>query len=79
MNTPSTAGHPVIADQYDVSILVPAGTNQAPLFMANLPVICAELLSSQGFHALIGRDILTQCVFLYNGGNGGIGFFTLAY
>lgn len=41
-----------------------------------LPVICAELLDAQGFHALIGRDVLRQCIFSYNGT---IGHFTLAY
>ncbi len=30
--------------------------------------------NTQGFHALIGRDILSQCGFVYNGS----GFFTLA-
>jgi len=77
INTPTTGGNPVIADQYDVSLLVPpADTNQIPLFIANLPVICAELLLSQGFHALIGRDVLARCVFVYNGS---IKLFTLAY
>ncbi len=34
----------------------------------------SELYAAQGFHALIGRDILSQCGFVYNGS----GFFTLA-
>ena len=38
VNTPTTGGYPVVADQYDVSILVPpAGANQVPLFIDNLP------------------------------------------
>jgi len=34
------------------------------------------LLSKQGFHALIGLDILRGCYFAYDGQNG---LFTLAY
>jgi len=80
IRTPSTGNKPVTADQYDVSlILPPAVQSQTPLFFATLPVICVELLVSQGFHALIGRDVLAQCIFTYNGGNGGPGWFTLAY
>jgi hypothetical protein len=49
---------------------------QAPLVVNNLPVICAELVLQQGFHALVGRDILAQCLLEYNGATG---LFTLAY
>ncbi len=69
--TPTTGNQPVNADQYDISLIVPAASqNQLPFYRANLPVLCMELLTSQGFHALIGRDVLSQCVFLYNGGTG---------
>ena len=77
VNTPSTGTQPVSADQYDVSIFVPGATaTQAPLVVPNLPVICAELLLPQGFHALVGRDILSMCLLSYNGTEGR---FTLAY
>lgn len=77
VNTPSTGSQPMVADQYDVSLIVPAATvHQAPLYVNTLPVICAEILASQGFHALIGRDVLAQCVLSYNGS---MGWFTLAY
>jgi hypothetical protein len=76
INTPSTGSQPVDADQYDVSLIVPAALNQAPLSVGTLPVISAELLSSQGFHALIGRDILANCIFSYIGN---MGLFSLAY
>jgi predicted aspartyl protease len=77
VETPSTEGTPVIADQYDVSIVVPpAKPNQFPLIRNTLPVISVKLLSSFGYHALIGRDILGECVLFYNGDNG---WFTLAY
>lgn len=76
ITTPSTGSHPVNADLYDVGLLIPPGaTNQAPLLVHTIAVICAEL-TSQGFHALIGRDVLAQCVFSYNGS---FGWFTLAY
>jgi hypothetical protein len=53
----------MVADQYDVSLIVPAAAvHQVPLYVNTLPVICAEILASQDFHALIGRDILAQCV-----------------
>lgn len=77
VNTPSTGNKPHTADQYDVSIFIPgSGPTQSPLVVANLAVICAELLQAQGFHALIGRDILSRCLLSYNGTEG---VFTLAY
>ena len=77
VNTPSTGSQPHNADQYDVSLIVPgSGPTQAPLVVNNLPVICAELVLQQGFHALVGRDILAQCLLEYNGATG---LFTLAY
>lgn len=75
INTPSTGSNPVNADLYDIGLLIPPGaTTQIPLLIGTLPVICAKLVS-QGFQALIGRDVLAQCVFSYNGSFG----FTLAY
>jgi len=77
IHTPSTKNDPVEHDQYDVSLFVPAVTDtQPPLVLHILPVVCAELLIPQGFHALIGRDVLRQCLFSYNGS---AGHFTLAY
>ena len=77
VNTPSTGNKPHTADQYDVSIFVPgSGPKQIPLIVPNLPVICADLLQSQGFHVLVGRDILSLCLMTYNGATG---LFTLAY
>lgn len=74
VNTPTTGNAPQTVDQYDVGFVIP-GPDGGHLFSQILPVIASELLASQGFHALIGRDILSQCVFVYNGS----GFFTLAY
>jgi len=76
MHTPSTGSAPTTADQYDVGLAIFATQNQLPLFREIVPVIAAELLQSQGIHALIGRDILSQCVLYYNGASG---TFTLAF
>jgi hypothetical protein len=75
VNTPTTGTTPQPADLYDVALVIPAGVGAAPLFSQTMPVMASELLAAQGFHALIGRDILSQCVFVYNGN----GFFTLSY
>ena len=77
VNTPSTGTQPHVADQYDVSLMIPgAHPTHAPLVVQNLPVMCAELLVPQGFHVLIGRDILSRCLLNYNGP---MNLFTLAY
>jgi hypothetical protein len=76
MNTPSTGSTPHTAFQYDVSLFIPgSAANQPPLSLPNIAVAAAELLTAQGFHALIGRDILAHCVLVYNGG----GLLILAY
>lgn len=73
--TPSTGATPVDADTYDVCIVIPASGNQQPLVKAVISV-CATELIHQGYHALLGRDILKDCHFTYNGS---AEFFTLAY
>jgi hypothetical protein len=76
VNTPTTGMTPQVVDQYDVGFMIPGGRAGAlPLLNQTLAVTASELFAAQGFHALIGRDILSQCVFMYNGG----GFFTLGY
>ena len=68
IHTPSTGNKPVPADLFDIGLLIPAASNnQSALIISILPVICAELLVAQGFHALIGRDVLAQCLLIYNG------------
>ena len=78
VKTPSTGLQPVPADQYDVALFVPSSdASHIPLSIMTLPVICCnDFLLSQGFHALIGRDVLSHCVLVYNGGEN---TFTLAY
>lgn len=77
VNTPSTGNQPAIADQYDVSILIPgASASSPPLVHQTIAVLGTELLGPMGFHALVGRDILQSCMLNYNGANG---LFSIAY
>ena len=73
--TPSTGADSIAIYQYDVSVAIFSSPDDAPLVIPALPV--AELpLLNQGFHVLIGRDILSRCVLVYNGSSE---LFTLAF
>lgn len=74
--TPSTGTGTHTADTYDVDFSIYGSTNEPPLLFSNLRVSTAELFSRQGIHALIGRDILSRCVLVYNGT---LAQFTLAF
>ena len=77
VNTPSTGSQPYTANQYDVGIVIPGPSPTHPsYYLHTVAVVEAELLLAQGFHALIGRDVLQHCLFHYNGMTG---LFTLAY
>lgn len=76
INTPSTGNQPQDADQYDVGLAIPGPPGAIPLYLATVPVVAAELLQQHQIHALIGRDILSACVLVYNGT---MGWFTLAF
>lgn len=67
IHTPSTSGTPVSVDTYDVGIIIPSTPTSAPFMRPNMQVSATDLLTSQGFHALIGRDVLAECVMTYNG------------
>ena len=76
VHTPSTGPVPHQAEEYDVSLIVPgAGTHHVPLTIDAVPVVAADLLV-QGIHAIIGRDVLQDCILIYNGT---VGEFTLAF
>lgn len=64
IHTPSTGSAYVERNQYDVCMVL--GEDQDNPLALNLPVIEAEF-ASQGFLALIGRDVLSLCVLTYNG------------
>ena len=64
VHTPTTGGTPHPCNQYDVSIMLlhPGLT----LTFGVVPVIASDL-SLQGIDALVGRDILVRCLFVYDG------------
>ncbi len=62
--TPSTGATPHITNQYDVSILLVHP--QSTFAFHSVPIVESHL-AAQGIQALIGRDILQQCVLIYNG------------
>jgi hypothetical protein len=76
MNTPSTGTQPAMASQYDVSLTIPSSPNRSSLYHHTIPVVEAQLLAAQGFHVLIGRDVLSGCLLSYDGLNG---LFSLAF
>jgi len=54
--------------------MILSGPGKQPLYIPNMAV-SASVLLHQGFHALLGRDVLGQCILHYNGD----GNFTLAF
>lgn len=64
VHTPSTEGGYVQRNSYDFSIVLGEGAS-SPL-VRNVLAVEADL-ASQGFLALIGRDILRYCVFTLDG------------
>ena len=67
-HTPSTGDHPHLANQTDLSIIVPpAYRGDAPLVLGAVSALESRLLEHQNIHALIGRDVLARCTFLYEG------------
>lgn len=64
--TPSTAGNPVVCMSYDVMLGIYHPTFS--LLNGNFPVIAANF-TGQNIQALVGRDILKDCVLIYNGTN----------
>ena len=67
MVTPTTGSAAIIKNTYDVGLIIFATMQDPPFVIRNLAVAESDLLASQGFHALIGRDVLTKCVLVYNG------------
>jgi hypothetical protein len=75
IHTPSTQGVPVLADTYDVCIGIFAARAGDLHFISETVQVTASILSN-GVHALIGTDILKQCILTYNGADD---CFTLAW
>jgi hypothetical protein len=66
MNTPTTGAEPQTVNLYDVGLGI-AGSTAPPLVFETVEVAESNLLQAQGFHMLIGRDILARCTFYYHG------------
>jgi hypothetical protein len=73
VHTPSTGANAHQASVYDVSLVLlhPA----LSLNISNVAIVEAQL-SIQGIQALIGRDVLKNCLLVYDGQ---AGTFTLAF
>lgn len=70
VQTPSTNGQPVPCPTYDVMLIIPSGDAAvAPFFIEALPVMEASF-KSQGIDGLLGRDVLSKCILIYNGFTG---------
>lgn len=75
VSTPSTGANPAKVNQYDVAIIIQTAQNLPLLVFQNIPVVESEL-AFQGFQMLLGRDILSRCLLVYDGINR---IFSLAY
>lgn len=74
IHTPSTSANSAHScQQYDVSLLI-SHTAINRVFAA-IPVIESNLVH-QGIDGLLGRDVLSQCLLIYNGE---LGIYTLAF
>ena len=75
IRTPSTGTGLHHCDQFDVSMFIPGSDPSKGHVIPALPIIATHL-KSQGIDGLIGRDVLDECTFIYNGT---AKYFTLAY
>ena len=73
MLTPSTGTAPHQCNQFDVRIIL---THPDISFTFEALPVIESCLKHQGIRALIGRDILSRCMFVYDGKNA---IFSLAF
>ncbi|HEX4795519.1 MAG TPA: hypothetical protein VH370_17135 [Humisphaera sp.] len=71
--TPSTGNLPHFCNQFDVSLTLLHADHRLHF---DTVAVMESNLAAQGIHALIGRDILGKCLFVYDGQ---AGTFTLAF
>lgn len=64
--TPSTGSTPAQADTYDVSLIIPLGPSGMSFTIPALQIF-ESTLSVQGIKALIGRDVLSNALLVYDG------------
>lgn len=74
--TPSTGSTPHFANQYDVALVIGGPTASSAPHVVDTVAITESHLAIQGIDALIGRDILKDCLLTYNGSTG---LYTLAF
>lgn len=67
IHTPSTNGAALNCNQYDISLVLIHP--KLSFTFGALPVIESNLIS-QGIQALLGRDVLKECLFIYDGASG---------
>lgn len=73
--TPSTGSKPVVANQFDISLIIfPGKIEEHSHSIPNLAVTGCEL--KRGYNVLLGRDVLSSCILVYNGR---LGQYTLAF
>lgn len=65
-HTPSTDGKPISIPVYDVSIYLVDNEKTSKVWERSFPVMCANL-RAQGIDMLLGRDVLAECLLIYDG------------
>jgi predicted aspartyl protease len=73
IHTPSTADAPVTCNQYDIQLTL---VHPKVTYTFHALAVIEAQLASQGIQALLGRDVLAECLFVYDGSNGN---YTLAF
>ncbi len=67
VHTPSTTGTGVPMNQYDVRLFMPGADPKDVLIIDAMPVIESGLKTTQGLDGLLGRDVLSRCMMVYDG------------
>ena len=67
VRTPSTRpGQPHVADQFDISLVLVSGVEQ--VIIPSVHAIASEDFDGEdGVQGILGRDVLSRCVFTYSG------------
>lgn len=60
---------------FDVMLFIPGNSQGGGHLIDALPIVETQL-SSQGIDGLLGRDVLNNCMLIFNGSGG---FYTLSY
>ena len=65
------SGSFTFSPQYEISLIIahPSGNRRANLTRGIFPIVHISLAPFLGYEAIIGRDLLDDCLFWYNGPN----------